>query len=1098
MATLSNLIVRIGASTDDFDKKVNASLNKIKRFSSDVAQAGQSLAIGFSAPLIAAGAASLSAAADIEKLEKGLSATMKSTAAASKEFERLKDLAKLPGIGLEEAVKGSIRLQSLGTSAADARRILGELGNALGIVGGTRADFSEVVKQLSQLGAVGKVTKENLDPIIERIPQLSAIIKEKFGAAALGDPAETFKKLGISSQEFIKIMVDELAKGARAGNTFSNSLENLKDLASQTAAEFGKVLLPIAQKVIDDFLTPGLEKAKGLSQEFANLSDGTKNVVIGTSALAAALPIVVVVLGTVAEKSSALIQVVMKLGSTLGGAEIAASRLGVAAAGLFLAFQNYQDVVKIVEAFKEFKFQATALVSAGKEAKENIQFLFDQIKIGIPFSNQLGAAFKFLKTALDDISASATRPGTQVLLKTLELLTTTMELATGRSRSMEESIKGNIGRSLEFAAASNKAVLESNALGESAKRLRDGYSAVSVVSQDAIMASVGIKNSYQDLQKEIANLREAEKSLMDLRSKGASGAAENLALVQKAIAEKLKQAAAGAKPEIDALTNAFERLGVVNSTDFIGKFVQLRSAFEKVKQAFAEGKVSSVDLQRSTESLNVGFSELRTGLGAVPFAVEKVAASFDFARERAMLAMGDISTAFNAARNLSLSQVIVPGGQANNPVLDEAQNRAAGKRGIDFARENIKDALSEYQKAQAKIRQAVSTITTDFSRGIADIILNGGKIAALFEKLGKQIANTLIRTVIELGINQVVKSLAGLLVSLGGVAAKVGVAFGGQAAAVGASAASTAAAQAAASSAAAKAAAAAGGKVAASAASTSSSSLGSAAAAANPITAMVTAVASVVTAISSVVANFQFAAMNKTLDLIEKEVRYTKIYTGEQSNSILNTGHDSLEQLRLIAAATKGLVGINITGTLNDAETKRLIDDLLNGSGSFYSKSARTLMDIHQAIVGGFAVLSGQVNAASKQNIFQKIFSGGALSSGNVFSGLTQSLSSSLLSTVSGAITSSIGGARESTLGLVEKEVRFSQIHLLNILEKMNQYLPKLADIHQRLVEIMTDGMTIRGGGNNNVQITINTTGDTRQMLDALTRELKLLGVVPA
>ena len=352
MATLSNLIVRIGASTDDFDKKVNASLNKIKRFSSDVAQAGQSLAIGFSAPLIAAGAASLSAAADIEKLEKGLSATMKSTAAASKEFDRLKDLAKLPGIGLEEAVKGSIRLQSLGTSAADARRILGELGNALGIVGGTRADFSEVVKQLSQLGAVGKVTKENLDPIIERIPQLSAIIKEKFGAAALGDPAKTFEKLGISSQEFIKIIVDELAKGARAGNTFSNSLENLKDLASQTAAEFGKVLLPIGQKVIDDFLTPGLEQAKGLSKEFANLSDGTKNLVIGTSALAAALPIVVVVLGTVAEKSSALIQVVMKLGSTLGGAEIAASRLGVAAAALFLAFENYQDVVKIVEAFK--------------------------------------------------------------------------------------------------------------------------------------------------------------------------------------------------------------------------------------------------------------------------------------------------------------------------------------------------------------------------------------------------------------------------------------------------------------------------------------------------------------------------------------------------------------------------------------------------------------------------------------------------------------------------------------------------------------------------------------------------------------------------
>jgi CRISPR/Cas system type I-B associated protein Csh2 (Cas7 group RAMP superfamily) len=51
MPVLSNLIVRIGASTDDFDKKVNTSLNKIKRFGADVAQAGQALSIGITAPL---------------------------------------------------------------------------------------------------------------------------------------------------------------------------------------------------------------------------------------------------------------------------------------------------------------------------------------------------------------------------------------------------------------------------------------------------------------------------------------------------------------------------------------------------------------------------------------------------------------------------------------------------------------------------------------------------------------------------------------------------------------------------------------------------------------------------------------------------------------------------------------------------------------------------------------------------------------------------------------------------------------------------------------------------------------------------------------
>jgi len=51
---------------------------------------------------------------------------------------------------------------------------------------------------------------------------------------------------------------------------------------------------------------------------------------------------------------------------------------------------------------------------------------------------------------------------------------------------------------------------------------------------------------------------------------------------------------------------------------------------------------------------------------------------------------------------------------------------------------------------------------------------------------------------------------------------------------------------------------------------------------------MVTGIA---TAVSSIVGNFQMAGMNKSLDLIENYTRYTKIYTGEQGDSILKTGH---------------------------------------------------------------------------------------------------------------------------------------------------------------------------------------------------------------
>jgi tape measure domain-containing protein len=340
MPILSNLIVRIGASTDDFDKQVDRSLNKVKRFASDVTAAGTALSIGFSAPLIAAGAAAIKAGSDMESLTMGLKAVMKTSEATAAEMAKLRDVAKLPGLGLEEAVKGTIRLQILGNSANESRRIMAELGNALAVVGGGREDFNEVIRQLSQLGAVGKVTKENLDPIIERIPQLAAIIKEKFGAEALGDPAKTFERMGVSSQKFIQIITDELAKGERAGNTYKNSWENIQMAAKDAAAEFGKTLLPIAQRVLDDFLTPGIEKAKALATAFGELNPATQNWALALGSIVVATPIVITGLAAMVEKGALVVGVLNKgipiVKAFAGSLSLAGVAAGAAAAGVGL------------------------------------------------------------------------------------------------------------------------------------------------------------------------------------------------------------------------------------------------------------------------------------------------------------------------------------------------------------------------------------------------------------------------------------------------------------------------------------------------------------------------------------------------------------------------------------------------------------------------------------------------------------------------------------------------------------------------------------------------------------------------------------------
>ncbi len=821
MPVLSNLIVRIGASTDDFDKKVNASLNKIKRFGADVAQAGQALSIGISAPLALAGAAALKAASDMETLSKGLSATMKSTSAAADEMQRLKEVAKLPGLGLEEAVKGSIRLQTLGNSAADSRRIMSELGNALAVVGGGREDFSEVIRQLSQLGAVGKVTKENLDPIIERIPQIAAIIKEKFGPAALGNPAETFEKLGISSQQFIRIIVDELAKGDRAGGTFKNSLENLRDAATQTAAEFGKALLPVGQKVIDEFLNPGVERAKALADSFNSLSESTKTTVIELAAFAAALPVAILVLGTMAEKIAAIIQGIIKLKVAI------AAIIGVL--GAFGAALNTQVL-------------AMAGVTAGTQAAA--------VAIGV-------------------FSAAAT-----VAVASLAALA----YAGYQWYDAQESL--------------NRSSLNlSNTTEMLLKKLRGKTPAVAELEKQYRSGAIGLEEFN-------AKLLEIAKSLS---AKGqVTGAAT-------AATQSLTQASALAAGAIEQY-----RQVVVSSYE------------EDFKTAVLKERLSILQSDY-TQRLNDGVAAL------VKYGSAAGAAAAALQEMRIAEMPPDIGSAIDIRK---LPTPIGMPGLPGEAVLTGAEQARSAKRGADMIKILSRDVASDWKKTQQAISRQVSTIVTDLSRGLADIIVSGGKVGEKFEELGKQIAKSLIRTVIENGINKVIGALGGLMSRLGGVGGALGGLLGGTGARTATSAipgvlggAANAAIPA------------------ITAAAPASSGLGSAIAAANPVTAVVNAVAGVATAVSSIISNFQFAAMNKTLDLIEKEVRY-------------------------------------------------------------------------------------------------------------------------------------------------------SQIHLLHLLEKNNEYLPKLKDIWDSMIRMETRQMGLAGGGGA-VTINISTTGDTRQLLDALTRELKLLGVIP-
>jgi hypothetical protein len=103
--------------------------------------------------------------------------------------------------------------------------------------------------------------------------------------------------------------------------------------------------------------------------------------------------------------------------------------------------------------------------------------------------------------------------------------------------------------------------------------------------------------------------------------------------------------------------------------------------------------------------------------------------------------------------------------------LEDLQNKYRG-----VAQASTQAAAS--QGVVAKGMQAVSTIVTDMSRGIAQAIVYGGKLSDVFKKTAQEIATALIRVVIEGALKRLTDTLTGLInktiPSLGGVFGKLG------------------------------------------------------------------------------------------------------------------------------------------------------------------------------------------------------------------------------------------------------------------------------------------------------------------------------------
>ena len=214
------------------------------------------------------------AAINLERLQVALQTISGSTERATAQYERLIDVARLPGINLENSLRASTQLQAIGKSGVEATEIIRQFGNALALSSQSPRELRQTIRGLSQLSTVGSVLQEDLEIITSRISILNRGLKELGGPRAEGI-RKFYDALGVPPDQqgprLVEDMLRILSELPRAGNTAANAIENLFDTTERAQATIGRNFLPIIRESTSELekLAARIEKNPELARTIA-------------------------------------------------------------------------------------------------------------------------------------------------------------------------------------------------------------------------------------------------------------------------------------------------------------------------------------------------------------------------------------------------------------------------------------------------------------------------------------------------------------------------------------------------------------------------------------------------------------------------------------------------------------------------------------------------------------------------------------------------------------------------------------------------------------------------------------------------------------
>jgi len=299
MAKASDLNVRLGLIFDE--KALGQAERSLRRAGDRLTKVGNEMMTGLTLPLGLFGASAIKAAGDLESLTKALQTQSGSAQAASEELQKLTELARNPGLGIEETIRASVRLQSVGVEADKARGIIKELGNAIAASGNGAQEFDGVVKQFAQMISKGRILQEDVSVISESLPMISQLMQSAFGTSSV----EMLRENNVSVEEFINKITQAASELPRFESGIKNNISNALD---EMRISLGKVGLAIENSFnVSGNLSAFAEWLSGLAATFSNLNPAVQSAILYFGAFLVAIGPIAKTIGNIQLVSSVLV-----------------------------------------------------------------------------------------------------------------------------------------------------------------------------------------------------------------------------------------------------------------------------------------------------------------------------------------------------------------------------------------------------------------------------------------------------------------------------------------------------------------------------------------------------------------------------------------------------------------------------------------------------------------------------------------------------------------------------------------------------------------------------------------------------------------------